>query len=159
MRVEAGWTGLQGAIRGLEDMDKAGAAALSKSIRKGTNAMRKHVRAAVPRGPRAPHRVKSSGVKVRVRGKGIDTVGEVYLSKAAIPLARGQKPHEIKARRKRALKFGDAFATVVQHPGAAPNPFLEKGAQDSLPDVERELDIAGVDILNSIGKSIDADKG
>lgn len=36
----------------------------------------------------------------------------------------GSKPHEIKAKNKKALHFGGRFAKKVKHPGTPPRPFM-----------------------------------
>ena len=159
MKVEAGWTGLNGAIAGLGLMDKETAKALGKAIGKSTNVVRKNVRKAVPRKARGPHKVASSGVRTRLKGKGLETVGQVYLAQAAIPLAKGQKPHTIEARKGKTVKFGgDIFRRSVQHPGARPNPFFTKGIDASLPEVNQELAVAGGEVIGSVQQSIARDK-
>lgn len=42
----------------------------------------------------------------------------------AAAMNNGSKPHEIKAKNKKALHFGGRFAKKVNHPGTPPRPFM-----------------------------------
>ena len=66
-----------------------------------------------------------------MRGRGINTVGRVYLRGAAIPAAVGAKPHVIRPRKAKVLKVGDRYAAYVKHPGSRANDFFVRGVTRS----------------------------
>lgn len=66
----------------------------------------------------------------------------------------GTAPHIIEASSARALHFtiggADFFAKSVQHPGTAPNPFLEQAAEDAEDEAERLLLEAGEKFFDTV---------
>lgn len=166
--LKVGWDGLEGAIRGLRGVPPVAAAQLGTAVRLGTNAARREVRAAAPRRARARgftkgmggHRVVA-GIRARVRGSGTDTVGRVYLTQAAIPVATGWQAHAIAPRADRghkALQFVDGYAAHAVVPAHAGNPFFATGVQRALPDIDAGLQAAGAEVLDVIVRNIDADR-
>lgn len=79
-------------------------------------------------GPFKPEAIRSS---VEPSGRGLKGVVEIN-HRAAIFVTRGTRPHVIRARRARALRFqprgqnGYIFRKSVQHPGNLPNDFLQR---------------------------------
>lgn len=71
----------------------------------------------------------------------------------AARLSGGTEPHEIRAHG-RALRFemnGETmFRKRVQHPGTKPDPYLDKAADKTEETLDREVDAAVMDALNSI---------
>jgi hypothetical protein len=76
------------------------------------------------------------------------SVGVLAAGANAIRLNNGTPPHEIRARRKKFLRFQQGgvtrFAKSVQHPGTRPDPYLE-AAQD----------FAGEEIDRAVGAMLD----
>ena len=126
-------------VRELDDAAEAGA---------------EHVRDAVAR---RAGRHRASGrmarqVKVIARADGL----AVHASgRVAHLITGGTAPHTIRSHG-RALELRSAggglrgFAEVVHHPGTRADPFVARGLEDALPDVDRELEHAGDRILLSL---------
>lgn len=64
----------------------------------------------------------------------------------ALAVELGTRPHEIKPRFRRALRWpvagGFAFAKRVRHPGTAPQPFLEPAIEQNADSIADELEAA-----------------
>ena len=64
----------------------------------------------------------------------------------ALAVEEGTQPHEIRPRFRRSLRFpvegGFVFARVVQHPGTAPQPFMEPALRQETPDILAEFEAA-----------------
>lgn len=91
----------------------------------------------------APVNRQSGGGNLRqsIRGSitgtasGVVEVGANY----AVPVHEGTRPHKIVARNKKALankRTGQFFGRVVNHPGTAANPFLERAVENSQGDID-----------------------
>lgn len=147
MKIDVKWEGLDAYLRALTEAPAEADRALGRALRKSGNRARSSIRKAAPR---VTGRVRSSGVRQRVKGRGADTVVEVYLAGGAIPLHRGQRPHTIEPRTASVLKLPNGFATRVEHPGASPNQFFETGIDNAMEDIDRELDVAGAEVARII---------
>jgi hypothetical protein len=67
----------------------------------------------------------------------------------ALAVEDGSRAHVIRPRFRRALRFamgggagGFGYAKKVDHPGTAPQPFLEPALESSIPDIDGEFDAA-----------------
>nr|DAZ15036.1 MAG TPA: Minor capsid protein [Caudoviricetes sp.] len=79
------------------------------------------------------------------------TSGKVWLgTKVAVYLHEGTKPHDIRPRMKKVLRFpvqgGFAFARRVHHPGTPKDQFLYDAAEKISPDIQRRFDRA-IDVI------------
>lgn len=54
----------------------------------------------------------------------------------------GAKPHEIKAKTAKVLRFAGRFAKSVHHPGAKPNNFTEEGLAALQPQLDADIPAA-----------------
>lgn len=72
--------------------------------------------------------------------------GEVGAGENAARLNDGTRPHEIRARNAKALRFqaggGVRFARSIQHPGTKPDPFLDAAADAAGEEIERAVEHA-----------------
>lgn len=150
------------AARALEDSslrslaDQTVGAVLSRS----SNIVRRHVRAAA-----RPHRRsgKMAG-KVRVyrKGVGLDSEFKIHAGgRIAHLVERGFKAHGIVPREKRVLALKGArarggthavagFASSVQHPGYAGDPFFARGVQASRSEVQDQFDAGAVTMAKNL---------
>lgn len=59
--------------------------------------------------------------------------GRVYVDMAQAPYGRyvidGTRPHDIMAKRAKALEFGDHFSKKVHHPGTQPDDFMDEAEE------------------------------
>lgn len=79
-------------------------------------------------------RLRASGRIESRRTLGLRTIYTVGFDVHYAPLVNdGTKPHKIRPKTKKALKFNvggrTVFATVVNHPGTKANPFLDRALQ------------------------------
>lgn len=99
-----------------------------------------------------PYRDRTGALTASTRGRvDVSTRGGAEgVIEATAPYASfvesGTEPHEIRARRARALHWvdadGDHFARRVQHPGARQMPFIGPAAQKAERVMVREIEIA-----------------
>lgn len=67
-------------------------------------------------------------------------VGEVFTKRPTGHLIElGTKPHEIEARRAKALTIKGGFARRVHHPGTAAKPFMKPAADAEMPKLVRNI--------------------
>jgi len=71
----------------------------------------------------------ANSAKMTMRARRTSIVGTVTVSpKYTLPVHNGSRPHIIRARKKRALKFhgrhGVVIVKSVKHPGTRPRPFM-----------------------------------
>lgn len=152
MRTELGWKGLDETVRAFGGFQPAVASGLSRGIRRGTTAAKRSVKASAPRKAKGPHRV-AQGVRSRVSGRGAGTVGRVYLTGIAVPVAKGAKPHVIEAENVKALRLPQGFRSRVHHPGFPGRDFFRRGVDRATPEIERVLEGVGDDVLRRLSSS------
>jgi hypothetical protein len=106
------------------------------------------------------HKTRTTSRSIRVESI-TDEVATVVAAGAAVYLEYGTRPHDIRPRRRKALRFaakgqpvrltgapkkGSAvvFAKVVRHPGTQPYPFMRPSAERAI----RDEDLAGI-VINA----------
>lgn len=82
----------------------------------------------------------------------IPVIGRVWLTRAAIPVQTGARPHDIRARSGKTLRFqgrasngrfaGIELVPVVHHRGTAPNDFFNRGIDAASGTVDDYLSAA-----------------
>ena len=132
---------------------------MNGAIRKASNVVRNAVRAALGK-----HRVTGrmrGRVRVKVTGRGLDTVGKILTGAGTNLIVGGVRPHEISPGSVMPLWAGrgkgrgiTGFATVVEHPGFPADPYVQRGFQAAIPDVNGILDAAGEDLVHAIAQSM-----
>jgi len=73
----------------------------------------------------------------------------------AKPVHEGSKPHIIRPKAAKMLRFQTAggavvYTKMVRHPGTRPNPFLKNAMQDGRGDTQRYLREAGLKMFSEI---------
>lgn len=103
----------------------------------------------------APVNKQSAGGNLRqsIRSQMIGTASgmvEVGVNYAGY-VHEGTRPHQIRVKNKRSLanrRSGQFFGRVVNHPGTAPNPFLQRAVENS----EGDIDNFFIEAVNNVFK-------
>lgn len=92
--------------------------------------------------------LEREGVDTRIEDGGY--AGVIFLDDEAVPYAlpvhQGSRPHVIKPRKKKALRWADAagkefiFARSVNHPGYEGDPFIFRAFDDMQPEIQDIFD-------------------
>lgn len=132
---------------------------LNTAIRKSANVARNNIRVAL-----GPHRRtgKMRGrVRVKVTGRGLDTVGKVLTGAGSNLIVGGVRPHPIVSATPMPLWGGrgkgagiTGFATAVEHPGFGADPYVDKGIARSQGDIQNILDAAGQALVAALAESM-----
>lgn len=82
----------------------------------------------------APVRTGNLRRSIRLGAVNQSSAYTVASANYAAPVEYGTRPHEIRPRRRKALRWqagdgGVRFARVVRHPGTRANPFMRRGAE------------------------------
>jgi hypothetical protein len=155
---------------GMSDFDKAAKALesgnfratagkpINAAIRDAANLTRKNARAQA-----RPHRKTgkmAGGIRVRITGRSLDTVGAVKATSGiANIIVGGARNHAITGRGIMPLYQGKGrglgitgFATAVQHPGVKADPFFHRAIEGTRPDIEAFLEAAGSAIVHDLAQ-------
>lgn len=103
----------------------------------------------------APVNKRSGGGNLRqsIKGQmtgvasGVVEVGVNY----AVPVHEGTRPHQIRAKNAKSLankRTGQFFGRIVNHPGTAANPFLQRAVDNS----QGEIDVYFEETVNNLFK-------
>lgn len=89
---------------------------------------------------------KTGKLKASVQKVSTNTGGMIFLSKSIAPYSDyvidGTRPHVIVAKNKRALfwKGGKHPVKKVKHPGTKSNPFVDRGFNKSMAEMQKQID-------------------
>ena len=100
-------------------------------------------------------------IRYRVTGRGLDTVGRVLTGRGTNLIVGGVRAHPITSSNPMPLWAGrgksatiEGFASAVQHPGFAADPFMDRAVKRSVPSVIGLLDAAGQEIVSALASSM-----
>lgn len=87
---------------------------------------------------------KTGKLKAAVKGESYGSRGIIFVQKAVAPhwlyVLEGTKPHRIVAKHKKALRVpGWGVFKWVDHPGTKANPFIDRGADKAMKDVDSKI--------------------
>jgi hypothetical protein len=144
-----------------EGFDRVAGRLVAPALRKGGNAVRRHVRARLK-----PHRRTGKlarNVRVETAGAGVRLAVTV---RSAGPIAHlvagGVRPHDEAVVHARAMTIKApgraggvvAFASTVHHPGFAGDPYFEHGARDAAPEIQAIVQGSADDMARELADRI-----
>ena len=132
---------------------------MNTAIRKSANTARNHIRAELKRHRRTGK--MRDAVRVKVKGRGLDTVGKVLTGAGSNLIVGGVRPHPITSSSPMPLWGGrgksasiNGFATAVEHPGFAGDPYVYRGIKASEGEIQALLDEAGRSLVKALAESM-----
>lgn len=132
---------------------------MNTAIRKSANVGRKNIRAELKRHNRTGH--MRSAVRVKVKGRGLDTVGKVLTGAGTNLIVGGVKAHDITSSSPMPLWGGrgktsaiQGFATAVHNPGFPADPYVARGIKASESEIQSILDAAGQALVKALAESM-----
>lgn len=158
---------LDKAVKALEagHVRKTMGAPITRAVRLSGNLVRKNVRATSRAHKRSGHMARNR-MTLKFTGRGLDTVVKFSALSPANLIVGGVKPHHEGKGKVMPITTGSGkfrggsgegvtgFATAVEHPGFAADPFVRHGIDQSIPAIKGFLDTAGKQIVDDLAASI-----